>query len=152
MRNLLIALSCSIVLLTSCGSRIHCTDPSLTFGTKEQLAYKLDKYVKGSNFSQLITSDSAVAIPYQTDGRNTYHMNSDFDWIITVQETGKTYKIEKIRYETYKAYSRFGDSHGSPTNCSNIIFYTLNGTEGKVDGESWRYGSHNAKVCIYINK
>jgi hypothetical protein len=156
MRNLIIiALSGSIILsLSCCGSRIHCYDPSIDFGTEEKLVYKLDKYSKGSDFSNLIESKIDTAKAYNDyNGGNTYSLKSDFDWIITVMETGKIFKVGKIRYETYKAYMTFGDSHGSNTDCSNKAFYTLNGTEHKIEGNAWRYGSGPmAKPDFYITK
>jgi hypothetical protein len=139
----------------SCGSRIKCFNPAVSFGTTELFVYKIDKYTKGSGFTQLIESKTDTAKPYGSNGSgsNTYQLDSDFDWVITVLETNKTFSVEKIRYETYKARTTFGDSHGSNTNCHNTAVYTVNGVEHILQGKAWRYGSGPiAKPDFYITK
>jgi hypothetical protein len=140
-----------IMLFHPSCRKIECDNSDITvfeggFDSTELTNIRVNRYARGTNFSNQISSDSIsfmdTSFPtansnnpngYKTiDGHFLYNQNlivldADVDWEIIFVLAARTYKISDINYHKDISDNRFGEVRESDF-CSNGIDYYLNGT------------------------
>lgn len=137
------------LLAIGCTRKTTCTDEMIRLkyqlkSKTDVLHFKFSTYKKGSNFSELISTeaDSArmdtLTPPYSTYS-NHNSLNAANDYIIEITETGKTYKVSDINYDGDKKKDDNVKSE-SRIRCTRTTYYTLNGEVKKQEGSTYDKG------------
>jgi hypothetical protein len=126
-----------------------CTEPDLHISYKVSIAdtmhYKLNSYKKGSNFTELISTETGIAYLDTTTGPHVtmaYHYSAKAgnDYIIEVLSTGKSYRITDIHYDGDKRKPDDIKSE-SRIRCTRTTYFTVNGEVKKQEGSTYDKGS-----------
>ena len=125
----------SVLYMASC-SKPSCVPPVIKTVSFYSGSYIYDtsatvlKAKKGSSFGQIsevfanipLDKNKVMVIPYK--GAQTY----DYDWQITLNPSGKVYKITKLRHD---------DDNPNTTNCVSTVYYSLNDSATTLAGSPY---------------
>lgn len=138
MKKLLLLLS--LAAMTSACQKYTCHDESVRAEiVVEQadsfLTYSLTQYAKGTTNVMSTREDTAF---YRIENINADLVN--YDWKIDIHKTGNTYTISNVYYKIKKGRNDFNLSSAHSAECSNDLYYTLNGVERYTAGQNWNKG------------
>jgi hypothetical protein len=112
------------------------------------LAYSLTQYAKGTTNVVSTKEDTAF---YRIENVNADLVN--YDWKIDIHKTGNAYTISNVHYKTKKGGHDFNLGSAHSAQCSNDLYYTLNGVERYTAGQNWNKGvTSPTPVVISITK
>ena len=158
MRNLIIiALSGSIILSLSCCGRIKCGDPVVVAvfqpDSVSTFIYNVHQYPVGKGFSGNHYSRTDTARNDSNGQVKKVELSENYDWVIEIPETGKRYEISNIHHEGKQRYDDGTRVSEMRHYCNRTTYFTLNGTEHKVDGGVYYYSASPKEIPnIYITK
>jgi hypothetical protein len=167
MKYLLFFTAGCLMFFVSCSRYSTCSDPRITLyyqvDTSDTLVCEFNTYEKGTGFSKLISSktDSVYWDSVYSYYDSAYHpqlrakytsVDSKYDYIINIPETGKTYKISDISYGGNKSVKASGIISENKTGCSRSVSYTLNGKIFTVNGSTYEGQRRPDDVVIEITK
>jgi len=133
-----------------------CTEPVVNLKFNGQMLYNrfaLNRYEKGSNFTNLISTDTdAVTVAngkYAAKKYNTLYAGCDY--LIEIVGWNKQYKISDIYYSGKTKAKDDGLVSENKTRCTRDLNYTVNGEEKFMKGAVYSYGNEPANTSeIFI--
>lgn len=152
-----IAIAYLIIACSACRYST-CEEPSISLKFNGQMLYNhfaLNRYEKGSNFTNLISTDTdAVTVSngkYAGKKYNTLYAGCDY--IIEIVGWNKQYKISDINYSGKTKAKDDGLVSENKTRCTRDINYTVNGDEKHIQGSVYSYGNtpyNKAEILIEL--
>jgi hypothetical protein len=150
MRNLLIIFT-AFLLNTACNNYSNCYEPRVSVNyypqdTTDTIFFNFKRYVKSSNFSNLVDS-VRDSFAYHKQNTPNGQLAPEYDYIIDIPETGKSYKIYNIHYDGKERVKSGGvlTTNEYRTMCSRNTYFTVNGVD------SIFYGAEYQKLRSYPN-
>ncbi|MBN9483183.1 MAG: hypothetical protein BGO70_00805 [Bacteroidetes bacterium 43-93] len=118
--------------LISCGKKVDCEDGHLFVHVPaDSTLYIVSSYQKDGSFTQSVHVDSL-------HNGGTIPISTQYDWLVLAVSKNKEYKITNYYYQSKRKRVEGSAFVGHAWHCTNDLYYTVNGIEYQVKGDTWR--------------